>query len=111
MRGACRGVRWPTVSRASMGVRVVTLCSLSDAFSCFAVPLRRHDAFGETYRGAANVYAAFFLAVRLRASSSSPLRRMMSAYILSAGESSTPNAVMVSLNASIVSAINESKSG
>ena len=65
-----------------MGVRVVTLCSLSDAFSCFAVPLRRHDAFGGTYRGAPNVYAAFFLVKPLRASSSSPLRRMMLENIL-----------------------------
>ena len=62
-----------------MGVRVVTLCRLSNAFLCFVVPLRRHDAFGETYRGAANVYAA-----RLPALRSAPFRRMMLDIIRSA---------------------------
>jgi hypothetical protein len=62
-----------------MGVRVVTLCSLSDAFSCFAVPLRVHEAFGGTYRGAPNVHAA-----RLPALRSAPFRRMMLDIIRSA---------------------------
>ena len=44
-----------------MRVCVVTLGSLSDAFVCFAVPLRRHDAFGETYQGSGERSRRVFL--------------------------------------------------